>query len=132
MTFNDGGMINALTLMREMTTDDQYAFVGPALIDQLKERYNLGIDCILKCQILTNGKLTAWCQQHDRETYEARPGRAFEPAAICGSESIGIIKFLMQLDNPSPKVQKAIECAVQWVNDSKIEGIKVVTVPDPN
>ena len=132
ITFNDGAIVNVLTLMREMVTNDQYAFLESTLRDQIKQKYDLGIDCILKCQIVTNSKLTAWCQQHDKNNYHPRPGRTFEPAAISASESIGIIKLLMQIENPSPKVQQAIESAVNWINASKIEGYKVITVPDPD
>ena len=129
-TFNDGAMENIMFLLKEMQENDTYAFLDSSQMAMVNERYNLGIDCILKSQIVTNGKLTAWCQQHDEKNYLPRSGRTFEPAAISGSESVGIIKLLMDIENPSPKVKKAIECAVKWVEESKIEGIKVITIPD--
>lgn len=130
ITFNDGATVNVLTLLEELFTGQDYKYLGDSLKDQIKESYELGIACILNCQIVTNSKLTAWCQQHDEVNYRPRPGRTFEPAAISGSESVGITEFLMQIDHPSPKIKKAIECAANWFNESKIEGYKLVTVPD--
>ncbi|MEZ4883980.1 MAG: pectate lyase [Chitinophagales bacterium] len=130
ITFNDGCMENGLTLLKDLYTDEKYSFLDSTLVVQIKERYNLGIECILKCQIVTNGKLTGWCQQHDEKTCQPRPGRTFEPAAISGSESIGIIKLLMEVENPTLEVKKSIEAAVQWIEASKIEGFAVETIPD--
>jgi len=130
ITFNDGAMVNVMSLLRELFIEETYRFLGSELLSTVKERYELGLECIIRCQIIVNDRLTAWCQQHDEVSYEPRSGRVFEPAAISGSESVGVIRFLMSVDNPSPKIKKAVECAVQWMEVSRIEGIRVVTVPD--
>lgn len=130
ITFNDGAMINVMSLLKEIIEDEVYSFFPSDLMKKVEKRYEMGIDCILKCQIVVNGKLTAWCQQHDEVTYEPKPGRTFEPAAISGSESVEVARFLMEIETPSPKLKKAIESAVSWIIESKIEGIRVVTVPD--
>jgi PelA/Pel-15E family pectate lyase len=77
-----------------------------------------------------NGKLTAWCAQHDEEDYSPRPARTFELASISGQESVGITRLLMSLDNPSPEVVRSIEAAVAWFEASKLKGIRVETKPD--
>lgn len=130
ITFNDGAMINVMNLLKEVETGEHYSFLDSTMKDKVKRTFDLGLDCILKCQIVTNSKLTAWCQQHNRYNYQPAGGRTFEPAAISGSESIGIIKLLMDIDHPSLRVKKAIEGAVQWVEDSKIKGYKVNVVTD--
>lgn len=132
ITFNDGCMANAMIMLKEIYTRKEYSFLDSAMINKAKRRYDLGVHCILQCQIVSDGKLTAWCQQHDEYNYQPRPGRTFEPAAISGSESVGVIKLLMDIDNPSPKVRKSIESAVNWLRASAIKGHKVISVPDPS
>jgi PelA/Pel-15E family pectate lyase len=80
--------------------------------------------------VLIHGRPTVWCAQHDEVTFEPRPARAFELASLSGFESVGIVEYLMKIDNPSPAVKRAIEGAVQWFRDSKIEGESVHWVRD--
>ena len=39
-----------------------------AMRQRLSKAFDKGIECILATQIVTDGQLTVWCQQHDRET----------------------------------------------------------------
>ena len=77
---------------------------------------------ILKCQVVVDGRPTVWCAQHDEVTFEPRPARAYELVSLSGLESVGIVEYLMKIDDPSPEVKRAIEGAVAWFSDSKIEG----------
>ena len=52
----------------------QFRFEG-GLIARYSEAFDRGVDCILKCQIKTDGKLTAWCAQHDEIDLSPRPAR---------------------------------------------------------
>jgi hypothetical protein len=90
------------------------------------------LECILNCQILDKGELTAWCQQHDNLDFSPCNARRFEPAAICKQESAEVMKFLMTLRNPSEKIIFSINSAVRWFEVSKIFGIrKVIVYLDP-
>jgi PelA/Pel-15E family pectate lyase len=89
------------------------------------------VDCILKTQIVQHGRLTAWCAQHDEHTLAPAKARAYELRSLSGAESVGVVKFLMGIDNPSPEVVKAVEAAVAWFRASKITGIKIVHKPAP-
>jgi len=60
-----------------------------------------GIECILKCQIVVDGKKQAWCAQHDEKNFAPADARTYEKASLSGSESVGIVDFLMQIENPS-------------------------------
>lgn len=117
ITYNDGAMIGALSTLRDISNGD-YPFEWTTNELRLKARkaFKKGVECILKCQIKIDGELTAWGQQHDPESFEPRPARSFEPASICSSESVGVIKFLMTLENPTPKLQNAIISSVNWLN----------------
>lgn len=140
ITFNDGAMIGAITLLRDIDREKPpYAFVEDNRRTKARQAVHRGIECILKCQIVVegpvkpgmikpaSGRRTAWCQQHDQMSFEPKPARAFEPAAITGCESVGVVQFLMSLDNPSPEIVEAIQSAIVWFDQVKITGIRQVT-----
>lgn len=126
VTFNDDAMINVLIMLEDMR-DRRYPFDSDILseedITKIDESINRAIDYILKAQIVTNGKLTAWCAQHDPETYEPVGARAYELPSISGSESVAIVKFLMNQEQ-TPEIQNAVESAILWFKDSEVKGIK--------
>jgi len=84
-----------------------------------------GIDCILKTQIRQNGQLTGWCAQHHEVTLEPVWARAYEPPSLSGGETVGIISFLMSIENPTPEVTAAIEGAVTWLKAVEIKGVRL-------
>lgn len=131
ITFNDGAMVRLMQFLREVATHPRYAFVDVARRQSCQAAFDRGLQCILKCQIQVNGKLTAWCAQHDEKDYSPRPGRAFEPASLSGSESVGIVQLLMSLDHPSPEIIHAIESAIAWFESAKLPGLKLIEQPDP-
>ncbi|WP_199616021.1 pectate lyase [Paenibacillus alkalitolerans] len=129
VTFNDNAMIRVMNVLT-MVSKKQYPFnsdLAPdALIVRINEALGAGLDYILKSQIKVDGNLTAWCAQHDPVTYVPMGARSYEHPSISGSESVGIVKYLMALPNPSPEVQAAIDGALQWLDQVKLEGIKYV------
>jgi PelA/Pel-15E family pectate lyase len=126
ITFNDGAMVRLLEFLRELAHDDLYAFVDADKRAAAQRAFDRGIACILHCQIAVDGKLTAWCAQHDELNYAPRPARNFELASLSGGESVGIVRLLMSLDSPSPEVIDAIDAAVAWLESVKIDGVKIV------
>jgi PelA/Pel-15E family pectate lyase len=90
--------------------------------------FDLGIDCILKCQVRINGTLTVWCAQHDEVTLEPRPARAFELAALSGAESAGLLLLLMSLESPSPEIIRSILAGTRWFQSSRLDGLREVRV----
>ena len=132
ITFNDDAMIGAMTVLRHVARKDPgYDFVDTARCDRAAKAIPKGIDCILNCQIRENGKLTAWCAQHDEATFAPAWARKYEPPSLSGGESVGIVEFLMGEDHPSTQVIASIQGAVAWFNAVKITGIKVVEKPAP-
>jgi PelA/Pel-15E family pectate lyase len=131
ITFNDNAMARLLDFLGEVAKEDRYAFVPDAKRAAAKTAIDKGVVCILKCQIVVDGKLTAWCAQHDEKDYSPRPGRTYELVSLSGSESVGITRYLMRIENPSPEVVKAVEGAVAWFKAAKFAGIKQVMENDP-
>jgi len=88
--------------------------------------------------VIVNGRRTVWCAQHDEVTLAPAPARKFEVVSLSGGESVGIVRFLMSIKDPSPVVINAIESAITWFEQSQLKGIKWieksddrVVVPDP-
>jgi len=132
ITFNDNAMIGVTSLLRDIADrKGTFAFVPDEMRRQCGRAVHRGIDCILKCQIHVAGKPTVWCAQHDHVTFAPRQARSYELASLSGGESVGVVRFLMQIEDPSDEVVRAIQGAVAWFERSKLEGIKLVRVEDP-
>ena len=122
ITFNDGAMIGVLKLLRDVAAaKTAYAFVDDGRRASAASAVEKGIDCILKTQIVLNGKRTVWCAQHDEVTLAPAPARKYEVVSLSGGESVDIVRFLMSIKNPSPAVVEAIEGAVAWFRQSELK-----------
>jgi PelA/Pel-15E family pectate lyase len=129
ITYNDGAMIRAMTLLRDVAgAQAPYDFVDAPRRGRAEKAVLRGIDCILKTQIKQDGKRTAWCAQHDEKTFEPAWARAYEPPSLSGGESVGIVRFLMSIEEPSPEVVAAIEGAVVWFRSVAMKGVRMETV----
>ncbi|RYD43748.1 MAG: pectate lyase, partial [Verrucomicrobiaceae bacterium] len=124
ITFNDDSMVRIMEFLREVNTSKQYSFLAPADREAAGHAFGKGIECILRCQIIVSGKPTVWCAQHDEIDLRPRDGRSFELASFSGSESVGITRLLMSLENPDEHVVAAVEGAVAWFEAEKITGLR--------
>ena len=143
ITFNDGAMVRILQFVREVATEKTYTFLEPKTRAACLKAFDLGIACILKCQIIVGGTPTVWCAQHDEKTFAPAKARSYELASFSGSESVGIVRLLMSLEKPTPEIRSSIEGAVAWFEAHKVTGLRLETkktllgakdlimVPDP-
>lgn len=129
VTYNDNAMVNTLTVIRDlMNAADPYDTPGlmpEGMKERLEDSFRRGIECILATQIVTDGRPTVWCQQHDRETYAPAPARSYELPSYCSAESAGIVALLMELPEPDSRVRRAIHSAMRWFDDHKITGYRL-------
>jgi PelA/Pel-15E family pectate lyase len=129
ITFNDGAMIGVMNVLQQiLERKPAYLFVDSLRRERAARAFLRGVECVLRCQIRDGGVLTAWCQQHDDLDFRPVPARSFEPAALCGGESAGIVLFLMSLDRPRAEIVEAVQAAVQWFARSRLSGIRVKEV----
>lgn len=132
ITFNDDAMIGVMTLLREIGRGaKEYDFVDSARRSRAARAVDRGVACILKCQVMVDGKRTAWCAQHDEKTLRPAPARSYEKISLSGSESVGIVRFLMAIERPEPEVAEAVRSAVRWFESAKLVGIRQADKPDP-
>ncbi|MGC9326553.1 MAG: pectate lyase [Candidatus Hinthialibacter sp.] len=132
ITFNDNAMISVMNLLRDIVERDAYAFVDPSRKNRAEKALQKGVACILKCQVLVDGERTVWCAQHDENNLQPAPARTYEKISLSGSESVGIVRFLMGIKNPSPEVIDAVQSAVRWFQKVQLTGVKQVRKPDPS
>lgn len=124
ITFNDGAMINLLGFLRDVSeATNEFAFVTARTRAQATVRLKRGIECVLATQIVVDGRRTVWCQQHDPLTLQPVSGRNYEMPSQSGSESAGVMVFLMQLPKPSPRVITAVRSAAAWFEKTKISDV---------
>jgi PelA/Pel-15E family pectate lyase len=126
ITFNDDTTYNVIVLLRAAANRDPlYAWLDAPRRERAVTAVQKGIDCILECQVVVDGLKTAWGAQHDAQTLAPAPARTFEPISLCGSESVGVLRLLMEIDSPSPRIVAAVQSAVAWFEQVKLTGIRL-------
>lgn len=132
ITYNDNAMVRALLVLRDVAGQrGAYAAVAPDLVAPAKDAVARGTDCILKTQYRRRGQLTAWCAQYDEKTLQPAKARAFELASLSGDESVDILRFLMDIEKPSPEVKTAIESGVAWLDKVKLKDLAMKEIDAP-
>ena len=131
ITFNDNAIYNVMCLLRDVYEERKPydALQLPSnTLQQLRAAFDRGISCILKCQIIKDGRRTVWCQQHDERTFMPANARSYELASFTGShETPDLLKLLMSLDKPSDEVVEAVTAAVEWLKAHAIEDMDLET-----
>lgn len=134
ITYNDGAMVNTLTLLRDIAWQT-YPYTETLVEESLRSRvqtaFDKGVDCILATQIRINGMPTVWCQQHDRDTYAPAPARTYELPSFCSQESVQIVALLMQLPDPDERIKASVHGAMKWFDDNKLTGYRLERTGQP-
>ncbi len=130
ITIVDDVMVGVLsTLSRIANGKPPFDFVDEPNRNRVAEAIARGERCLLRLQVVIDGQLTAWAPQYDSVTLEPTQGRAFEPPALVSSESVGVLRYLMHLDEPNAEMRTAIRSGVEWLERSKIVGLRIERVP---
>lgn len=125
--FNDDAIVNTLEILHDiMTAEFPYDgdLTDKAMRQRLSKAFDKGIECILATQIVTDGQLTVWCQQHDRETLKPASARAYELPSYCSAESAAIVSLLMTLPKPDARIKRAVHGAMKWFDTYKLTGLR--------
>ena len=129
ITFNDDAIANTLFVFDDIC-NERTPYEGDLIDSVTRKRvakaFDKGIDCILNCQIVVDGKPTVWCQQHYKDTFAPAPARVFELASYCSYESASLVRLLMTLPKPSKRVKEAVHGAMKWFDTYKLTGLRVV------
>jgi PelA/Pel-15E family pectate lyase len=123
-------MVGVLTLLQEVGRGrPPFDRVDPSRQAAARQAVEKGIACVLRCQVVVNGRKTAWCAQHDETTFAPAAARKYEHISLSGQESVGIVRFLMSIEPPTPEIRDAVESAVAWLMSATLSGIREEMVP---
>ena len=129
ITFNDRAMENVMNLLLDISREEgalgTRGLITASKRKAAKKAFEKGLECILNCQIVVDGRPTVWCQQHDENTLEPAPARSFELASFCSTESAGLVELLMKVDKPSQRIKDAVNGAMAWFEAVKIPDMAV-------
>jgi len=132
ITYNDNAMVRALQVLKAVAEQKgNFAQADAGLVAPAQRAVAQGVQCILQTQVVRQGQPTVWCAQHDRTTLRPCNARAFELASLSGSESVGIVEFLMTLPQPTAEVRRSIAGAMAWFEAVKIPDAAVQDIADP-
>lgn len=132
ITYNDDAMIHTMLLLRDIgngTSPYSGDLVDSLMRERVKTAFDKGIDCILKTQIVADGKPTIWCQQHDHITLLPAKARAYELPSYCPMESSAIVRLLIELPAPTDSVKRAVNAAMSWFEEHKLTGLRYERAP---
>jgi len=130
ITFNDDAMNGVMKVLQPIVQNESYySFVNEDLRKEAVSAYQKGINCILRCQIVENGRPTVWCQQHDNITLKPVGARTFELPSKASEESVEIVRLLMNVENPNKDIIDAVKNAVAWFQKVEIKGERLKTIP---
>ncbi len=124
ITFNDDAIVGVLTLLRDVAEGGpDFNFTSAAIRARAAAAVQRGLDCIIATQIVTNGRRTVWCQQHDMITLAPCAARNYEMPAQAAGESAALARYLMTLPNPSPAVITAVHAAAAWFEKTRLRDV---------
>ncbi len=128
--FNNGLLPNVLKLLYNVATKTKpYEWIDKSVQKKAQKAYDLGLQLMLKCQYVRDGKLTAWGCYHDNETFAPCEGRKHEQPALSSRETAFAAMMLMGIKNPSTAVKNAVNAAISWLESQEIRGIRLESVP---
>lgn len=132
ITFNDGVMTGTMNLlMNILNGEEYYNWLSKDIKEKIRLAFNKALSTTLQCQIEVEGVKTAWCQQHDHNSFEPVKARSYELPSITARESTDVILFLMKIKNPEDSVVESIESAIAWFERSKIVGYSYEKIKIP-
>ncbi len=123
ITYNDDAMVNTMILLRDIAAGSapyDSDICDEKLKQKMTEAFRKGVECILATQIMLDGRPTVWCQQHDRVTLAPAKARAYELPSYCSQESAAIVRLLMEIPDPDPRIVRAVEGAMKWFEDNRV------------
>lgn len=132
ITYNDNAMVNVLNVLQDIVElKNGFEVINPSFIPLAAEAVKKGINCILATQIIVNNTLTAWCAQYNRYTLQPEMARKFELVSLSGNESAGIVRFLMRIKKPGPRIKQSVKAAINWFELVKIPGYTYLDIVAP-
>lgn len=125
ITFNDDAMVHVLSVLDLVSKrEEDFDLVDESMRQECRAAFQRGVNCILQAQCSQGSARTLWCAQHDALTLSPSRARAMEPASLSGSESVGILKLLMAIDDPTQPIITSIQDGLKWFSEHQVRGLR--------
>jgi PelA/Pel-15E family pectate lyase len=105
----------------------RFGFIEAPLRERIRKAVDNGDACLLRLQVRQGLTLAGWAGQYDHRTLQPTHGRRFELPAMATQETVGVLRYLMSIPEPSMEVVAAIEGAVAWLRRVEIRGWRIET-----
>lgn len=134
VTFNDDAMVRVLGML-DLAAQQKAPFTADtfsaAQLAKIPTAISKAIDYILKAQITQGGVKTVWCAQHDPTSYAPLGARSYELPSKSGSESVGVIGFLLSQPQTAT-VKAAAQAAIAWYKSDAVKVANTAYVSRPS
>jgi PelA/Pel-15E family pectate lyase len=132
ITIADDVTAGVLGILRNVVSDTRrYAFVDAALRARVRTAIDQGDACLLRLQVRQGDTLAGWAGQYDAITLQPAQGRKFELPSITGQETVGVLRYLMSIPDPSPGIVAAVQAGVDWLRRVEITGWRIEAFDAP-
>jgi PelA/Pel-15E family pectate lyase len=124
ITINDDALARIGGLLRAVGAGKGgFAFVPADMRAKASAAHDRVVAVLLACQLRVGGQPALWGQQHDALSLAPVGARNFEPASLATGESVGVLTFLMEEDQPSPAIQRAIAGGAAFLAATAMPGL---------
>lgn len=127
ITFADDVTSGVLTTLRRVLREPVFGFVSAGQRARVQAAVAAGDACLLRLQVRQDGVPTIWAGQYDRATLQPAQGRKFELPALVTDESVGVVRYLMSILDPSPAVVASVNAAMAWFQAHALTGWRLET-----
>lgn len=129
--FTDHATTDVLRLLRRVNTDEDLKGVKGAVGEsRIAAAIKKGDAFILDTQLSFDERLSGWASQY-KENLEPTMGRTYERESVSAIETADITDYLMDYYTADDaEVKRAVDAAVEWLADVKIEDKEAVIIQD--
>lgn len=129
ITFADEVMPGTLNLLRDIANKRHpFVFFSDEIYQKTLLAWQKGHKLLLDLQVEIDGQKTIWAGQYHKDTLQAVGARSYELAGLLTWESVAVVEYLMAEQNPSQEVIQAVEAAVLWFKQHKIDNLRIKKV----
>jgi len=140
ISFKDNAIPYIMVLLRDIS-NGVFPRISSADRTRAQRAFDNGLEAILNLQHWydgsnrhmgrtwsSNARMGAWAANNHHSTMEPRWARHFEPPSIGTWETVRVLEFLMTINNPNARIQRAIEGGVAFIAHTEIRGYTHPTV----
>lgn len=130
LVFTDQITTDVLRLLRRVDSSNALKDVKNTVgAEKITQAIKAGDHFILDSQLVYDGKKTGWASQYS-EDGQAAMGRTYERESLSAFATADIAEYLMYSCDPEDMIKEAVESAVEWLEEVKIEDKEAVYITD--